>query len=37
MVLLSALWTLSAAAGENPTLELIMADADWIGNAPENP
>lgn len=26
-----------AAAGEVPTLELIMSDADWIGHAPENP
>ncbi len=33
---LCLLWSL-AAAGEAPTLELIMADADWIGNAPENP
>jgi len=30
------LWSL-AAASEPPTLELIMSDADWIGNAPENP
>ena len=24
-------------AAEVPTLELIMSDPDWIGNAPENP
>jgi dipeptidyl aminopeptidase/acylaminoacyl peptidase len=29
--------TAATAAGEIPTLELIMADADWIGNAPEKP
>ena len=30
------LWA-AAAAGEIPTLELIMSDPDWIGNAPEGP
>jgi len=32
-----ACWTVAAAASESPTLDLIMSDADWIGNAPENP
>ena len=27
----------TVSANEAPTLELIMSDADWIGNAPENP
>ncbi len=31
----SALFSTSLAAQELPTLELIMSDPDWIGNAPE--
>ena len=30
-------WPALTHAGESPTLELIMSDADWIGNAPQNP
>jgi dipeptidyl aminopeptidase/acylaminoacyl peptidase len=31
------LWSAAALAAEVPTLELIMSDPDWIGNAPEAP
>jgi dipeptidyl aminopeptidase/acylaminoacyl peptidase len=37
ILLVCSLSSLAAQAGETPTLELIMSDPDWIGNAPENP
>jgi len=30
-------WASAAWAAEQPTLELIMSDPDWIGNPPEDP
>ena len=30
------IWTLPALVAAGPDLELIMSDADWIGNPPEN-
>ena len=36
-IVASLLWTTTALTAEQPTLELIMSDPDWIGNAPESP
>ena len=37
LLLAAFCWASAAPAAETPTLELIMSDPDWIGNAPENP
>lgn len=35
LTMLLTLWVQGLMAAETPTLELIMSDPDWIGNAPE--